>query len=106
MPEKLDPRLLDAVERAAAGGVDDAGDTEVDVIVGLDGPLDAGTRQDLTARGLRVRSEIGDVLTGSMLLRAAHNVAASPHVRAIEASGPLFPESSAEDTTFDEGGGG
>ena len=97
MNTKLDPRLAELVERAAAGAA--AGDTPVDVLVGLAEPLDAAGRRDLEARGLRVRSDTGTVLTGSVALRDVVRLAESPHVKKLEASAPLYREPS-----YGEGG--
>jgi hypothetical protein len=88
--EKLDPGLLDLVEQADRGIV--AGTAIVQLLIGLNAPLTPADRNDLVARGLRVRSEIGDVLTGSIAVGQLRELAASPHVVKLELSGPLFPE--------------
>lgn len=90
MSNKLDPQLADLVGQSEAGGDDRT--ASVDVLVGLDAPLDAATRADLIDRGLRVRSEIGTVLTGSVMLQHVRRVADSPRVVKIEASVPLYRE--------------
>jgi hypothetical protein len=91
MPEKLDPRLLELVERSNQ----DVGESArvVEVVVGLDAPLDSGIRRDLVARGLSPRSELGTVLTGTIKLGDVSELADSPRVVKIEASAPLFRES-------------
>lgn len=91
MSEKLDPGLLDLVEQAERGVV--AGTAIVQLLIGLNAPLTPADRNDLIARGLRVRSEIGDVLTGSIAVGQLRALAASPHVVKLELSAPLFPES-------------
>jgi hypothetical protein len=90
MSEKLDPGLLDLVEQAERGVV--AGTAIVQLLIGLNAPLTPADRNDLVARGLRVRSEIGDVLTGSIAVGQLRELAASPHVVKLELSAPLFPE--------------
>jgi len=90
MNPKLDPNLAELVEGAAAG---DSGATVV-VLVGLTSPLDASARVELEGRGLHIRSEVGDVLTGSVRLRDVVRLAASPLVKKVEASAPLYREPS------------
>lgn len=90
MHTKLDPHLADLVEQAETNR--GAAATTVDVLVGLATPVDAAIRADLTARGLRMRSEIGTVLTGSVPLRDVRRLAESPHVLKLEASTPLYRE--------------
>ena len=90
MSEKLDPGLLDLVEQAERGVV--AGTAIVQLLIGLNAPLTPADRNDLVARGLRVRSEIGDVLTGSIAVGQLRQLADSPHVVKLELSAPLFPE--------------
>lgn len=90
MHTKLDPQLADLVERTESSRGDAA--AMVDVLVGLATPLDAAIRADLVARGLRMRSEIGTVLTGSVPLRDVRRLAQSPHVLKLEASTPLYRE--------------
>jgi hypothetical protein len=93
MNPKLDPRLAEIVSRSRSRrrGRDSAPAT-VDVLVGLDVPLDESTRADLIARGLRLRSEIGTVLTGNVSLGDVAKLADSPHVTKIEASAPMYRE--------------
>ncbi len=90
MTQKLDPRLLELIENAAQ----DARDLETTLVIllGLDTNLDPDTRHDLEARGLSVRSVIGDVLTGTVRLQDVPQLAASPRVRSIELSSALYPE--------------
>jgi hypothetical protein len=90
MSEKLDPGLLDLVEQAERGI--GAGTAIVQLLIGLNAPLTPVERDDLVARGLRMRSEIGDVLTGTIAVGRLRELAASPHVVKLELSGPLFPE--------------
>ena len=90
MAEKLDPRLLDMVQHAGTGDEDNA--ASVDVIVGLDAPIDDAARRDLMKRGLALRSEIGTVLTGSVRITDVGRLADSVHVVKIEASAPLYRE--------------
>ena len=90
MSEKLDPGLLDLVEQAERGVV--AGTAIVQLLIGLNAPLTPADRNDLVARGLSVRSEIGDVLTGSIAVGQLRALAESPHVVKLELSAPLFPE--------------
>lgn len=88
--EKLDPRLLAIIEEAEQGSRDRT--AAVDVLVGLDVPLDQDSRAELAARGLHVRSEIGTVLTGSVALSDVRRLAGATHVVKVEASAPLHPE--------------
>jgi len=92
MPEKLDPRLLELVQSVDGG----RGDSEatVEVLVALDAPIDAGVREELTARGLSLRSEIGTILTGTIRLKDVSRLASSPRVVKLEASAPLYRERS------------
>lgn len=90
MSDVLDPRLLEMVERLATGVADGA--TPVEVMVGLAAALDDPQRRELAARGLSIRSEIGDVLTGVIKLEDVGALAALPGVRRIEASSPVYPE--------------
>lgn len=89
MDEKLDPKLLQVVEKAHA---DTSAGAVVQVLVGLDAALDETQRKDLASRGLTVRSEIGTVLTGSVAVQDVRRLAESPRVTKIELSGPMFPE--------------
>jgi hypothetical protein len=88
--DKLDPQLLALVEQSEAGQLDSQ--SVVDVLVGLDAPLDPARSRDLTARGLTIRSEIGTVLTGSIQLQDVARLAASEHVIRVDASTPLYRE--------------
>jgi hypothetical protein len=90
MQEKLDPRLLALVESAGTDAEASAG--TVDVLVGLDLPLDASTRNDLTSRGLTLRSDVGTVLTGSIKIGDVARLARSERVVKVEASAPLYRE--------------
>jgi hypothetical protein len=88
--EKLDPGLLDLIEQAENGIV--AGTAIVQLLIGLNAPLTVSERDDLLARGLNVRSEIGSVLTGSIAVNQVRKLAESPHVVKLELSAPLYPE--------------
>ena len=90
MSEKLDPRLAELVEQAETESGDRA--VTLDVLVGLDVPLDATSRAELSALGLGVRSEIGTVLTGTISVADVRRLATSPRVVKVEASAPLFRE--------------
>jgi len=90
--EKLDPRLLELVEQADAGLLPPA--TTVDVMVGLDVPIDAAIRDELASRGLSLRSMIGTVLTGSIRLVDAERLAAFERIVKLESSAPLYREPS------------
>lgn len=89
MRQKLDPRLLEILERSAAN-LNHRG--EVDVLVAVDAPLSASVRDDLVRRGLALRTEAGTVLTGSVQLTDVILLADSPRVVQIELSAPLYPE--------------
>lgn len=95
MAEKLDPRLLEVVERAEAGSAD--AEAVIGVLVGLNAPLNEKSRKDLISKGLTLRSEIGTVLTGSISVKDVVSVAGSPSVVKLEMSGPLYPEKSGMD---------
>jgi len=90
MPSKLDPRLLEAVERTVANIAER--ERLVDVLVALNRPLDSVVRGDLTGRGLSVRTDAGTILTASVALGRVNAVAESPHVLKLELSSPLFGE--------------
>jgi hypothetical protein len=90
--EKLDPRLLELIEQADAGLVEPS--TTVDVLVGLDVPIDASIRSELASRGLSLRSAIGTVLTGSIRVVDAERLAASERIVKLESSAPLYREPS------------
>jgi hypothetical protein len=92
MAEKLDPRLLELVQNVDAGVGDSA--VTVDVIVALNAPIDAAVRQELTSRGLTLRSEIGNVLTGSVTIGDVRRLAGAACVVKVEASAPLYREPS------------
>ena len=92
--EKLDPRLLELVEHAE--GATGEAETVINVLVGLDAPLDAESRAALVNKGLTIRSELGNVLTGSIKLKDVTSVASSPRVVKLELSGPLYPDNSTD----------
>jgi hypothetical protein len=88
MPKKLDPNLLALVEGATAP----ESHATVQVIVGLSAPADHHQLEALRSSGLKVRSVIGDVLTGSAEVVKIPGIAEHELVTSIEASSPLFPE--------------
>lgn len=90
MTEKLDPRLLDLVERTPPGATEQ--DASLTVLLALDAVPDDAIRNDLENLGLSLRSIAGDVLTGTVRLGDVRRLAASPHVITIELSGALYPE--------------
>lgn len=92
MNEKLDPQLLEMDDHAARG-LSDA-PQEVAVLVALRQPLDEGGRSDLAARGLKLRSEVGDVLTGTIAIGDLRALADAPAVVKVESSRPMFAEPS------------
>jgi hypothetical protein len=87
MPTKLDPVLAALLDDPQVEA-----DREVVVMVGLAGPASEPTLAELRARGLTVRSVIGDVLTGSASLRRIGEIAAHPAIVKMEAAAPLYPE--------------
>jgi hypothetical protein len=87
MSQKLDPTLLEMTERANLRD-----EQMVEVLVGLVAPGTPADIAELKRRGLRVRSEIGDVLTGTVSLGRVREVAAHPCVAMVQASGPLYLE--------------
>jgi hypothetical protein len=89
MSSKLDPALRALLDDAPRDA-----DREVVLLLGLARPADDATLAELGARGLRLRSTIGDVLTGTAPLGKVLAIAEHPAVVKIEASGPLQPESS------------
>ena len=87
MPMKLDPTL--------AAMLDDPlqeADREVVVMIGLASEATDAVLADLRARGLTVRSTIGDVLTGAAPLGSITAIADHPAIVKIEAATPLHPE--------------
>jgi hypothetical protein len=100
MKQKLDPRLLALLEQPAPGAT---AHEVVDVMIGLDAPLSQEMQNDLNERGFALRSEAGTVLTGSVALANASQLAESPHVLMIELSAPLYREGLAPyETDFTE----
>lgn len=99
MAEKLDPRLLELVQ--AASGDAAAQRVATDVLVALDAPIDDRVRRELTDRGLRIRSEIGTIVTGSINVGDARRLARSARVVKVEASGPMYQDAGPEDLPFD-----
>jgi hypothetical protein len=93
MSNKLDPKLRELVEMIDAGDVEPG---PVEVIVGLDRPMEPADEAELRRRGLRVRSDIGDVLTGIILSDRIRELAEAPHVLKVEASTQLFRETGGE----------
>lgn len=87
MPTKLDPTLAAMLDDPQAEA-----DREVAVMVGLAGAATEATLAELRARGLAVRSVIGDVLTGAAPLGRIAAIADHPEIVKIEASTPLHPE--------------
>lgn len=88
MSEKLDPHL-----RAVVESVTDPKSTEsVEVIIGLSATASEPELDALRDRGLKVRSVIGDVLTGTAEINRIPDIADDKLVTTIEASSPLFPE--------------
>lgn len=87
MPTKLDPILAAMLDDPAVES-----DREVVVMVGLGGSATDETVAELRARGLTVRSVIGDVLTGTASLGRMGEIAAHPAIVKIEAATPLHPE--------------
>jgi len=93
---KLDPSLAMIVELAQAGdptvSMDNAEAAVVSVMVALSRPASGADLARLTSAGLTVRSEIGDILTGTIPVDRLEAVAADPNVVAIEGSRPMAPE--------------
>lgn len=87
MPTKLDPVLAAMLDDPAVES-----DREVVVMVGLGAAATDQTLAELRARGLTVRSVIGDVLTGTASLRRVNEIATHPAIVKIEAATPLHPE--------------
>ncbi len=92
MNPKLDPRLAEIMTRTGSRRRGRGAPDTVDVLVGLEAPLDDASRADLIARGLRLRSEIGTVVTGNISVSDVSGLAESPHVTKIEASAPMYRE--------------
>ena len=91
MRQKLDPRMLELLERSdkTQGELD-----TVQVLLAIDAPLSVDTRDDLIRRGLSLRTEAGTVLTGSVRLRNIGELEDSPHVVQIELSAPQYLDKS------------
>jgi hypothetical protein len=83
-----------AAEPAASSAGRDKRNTvpSVDVIVGLSGPASEPQLEALRDSGLKVRSVMGDVLTGTAQVDKIPGIAEHKLVTTIEASSPLFPE--------------
>lgn len=90
MPTKLDPELARMAEDCRRNNMSDL--TEVVVMVALAAPPDASDTAALEAAGLTVRSQVGDIMTGTIAVDHLEAVAAHPSVVAIEGSRPLDPE--------------
>ena len=90
MAEKLDPELLSIAERGPAGLNEEA---PVQVIVGLTHPLTDADEAALQKAGLKIRSRVGDVLTGTIAAGDLKALAGVEAVAKIEASRPMAPES-------------
>lgn len=88
MTQKLDPNLRALLEKAGTPGATES----VQVIVGLAAPASELQLQALRDSGLKVRSVIGDVLTGTAPVGRISEIAENKLVTTIEASSPLFPE--------------
>jgi hypothetical protein len=92
MHPKLDPALQQLADDVRTQEACDGTPDQVSVLVALSSPPDADDRARLEAAGLKVRSQVGDVLTGSIFADRLEAVAADPKVVAIEGSRPLEPE--------------
>jgi hypothetical protein len=88
MSDKLDPNLRALYEAAEKGDAEGL----VQVIIGLRAPASEPELDALRERGLRVRSVIGDVLTGAAPVARIPEIAEHALVSKIEASAPLYPE--------------
>jgi len=87
MSTKLDPALAAMLDDPQAEA-----DREVVVMVGLAQQATEQTLAELKARGISVRSVLGDVLTATAMLGRIGEIAAHPAIVKIEASTPLHPE--------------
>ena len=92
MHRKLDPTLQRLADEARALEGCEGPPDPVSVLVALSSPPGPDDTARLEAAGLKVRSQIGDVLTGSIEAGRLEAVAADPKVVAIEGSRPLEPE--------------
>ncbi len=88
MLEKLDPHLREIVEAS----VDHHDRRALAVIVGLQRTADAQQMKELRAAGLKARSTIGDIITGTVFSADLARVAEHPLVTTIEASRPMLPD--------------
>jgi hypothetical protein len=89
MAEKLDPELLTLTERDPAGLAEKV---PVQVLVGLAHPLTDADEAALQKAGLKIRSRVGDVLTGTIAAGDLKALAGVEAVVKIEASRPMAPE--------------
>ncbi len=87
MGDKMDPKLLELLEDAS---VEPA--RQLELMVALTSDIDDAIRAELLARGLRIRSELGTILTGSAPVENLARVSDSPHVLKLELSAPMYRE--------------
>ena len=87
---KIDPNLLASLEQSEESP--SSAEREVSVLVALRASADEAIEEDLSRRGLQVRSRLGDILTGTVRLKDVRELAAASCVVKIEASAPLYPE--------------
>jgi hypothetical protein len=92
MHPKLDPALQQLADDVRSQEPGYGTPHQVSVLVALSSPPDADDTARLEAAGLKVRSRVGDVLTGSIVADRLEAVAADPKVVAIEGSRRLDPE--------------
>ncbi|RQH12661.1 hypothetical protein [Bradyrhizobium sp. RP6] len=85
--EKLDPHL----RQILAESVDQPDPRPLTVIVGLQSAADPRQMNELRAAGLRARSTMGDIITGTILSTDLVRIAEHPLVTTIEASRPMHP---------------
>jgi hypothetical protein len=88
LAEKLDPGLLALVETAGP----EERERSVDVLVALSRPADAELVDALSKLGLRTRSTIGTILTGSIDVGNVSRLAESPDIIKLESSTPMYRE--------------
>ena len=91
---KLDPVLLERIETASANEKNEV----MEVMVALARVPDEVELEQLRTAGLKVRSTIGDIMTGSILLGKVSQLADSAIVIQIEASRPLYREPRSNET--------
>lgn len=93
MFNKLGPELQEMAELAASSG---ESSERVEVMIGLTQSTNAEIRYALEACGFEVRSELGDILTGTVRLVDLYPLAKAPEVAKIDASRPMFTEAEYE----------